>query len=199
MKETILFTIGLILISSGWINAQSVPPPPKPIVETDLRDNSIRMRSIELERIKREAAKPGQEAFANEQGFRFAATKEKFERIQKLQDSIIKAYTTGKRINYGKISRLASDIKKKSLWLDKNLFGAKQDKTNRDKQPEAVQRKSVRDLIIELDKSIGDFVKSPIFQDSKVVELEISEAAQLELRKVMKLSYLLSIESKKMK
>lgn len=198
MKEAILLTSGLLLILSGSALAQNVPPPPAPIVESDLRDNNIRMRSVELERIKREARKmrPRESTVAME--MRFAETKKHFEKIQKLQDSIVKAYTTGKTINYSKISKSALKITKNSLRLDENLFGAEPEKNGKDPETKTVERKSVRDLIIELDNSIGIFVKSPIFQNTKVVDSNISKEAQLELRKIMEVSIRLSIEAERM-
>lgn len=200
MKRKVLLAMGLVLGLSIWADAQSVPLPPTPVAESDLRDNTIKMRSIDLERVKRDAAKIRPEDVSREQEIRFEQTKENFESIQKLQDSIIKAYTTGKTIDYSRIRKSASDISKKSLWLDRNLFGTNPEEAIEAKQSKTgpAAPKSVRDLIIELDNAIGVFVKSPIFQNTKVVDLEISKAAQLELRHIMRVSELLSIEAAKM-
>lgn len=197
MKRTILLTTGLVFILTGWAFAQGVPPPPTPVGESDLRDNTIKMRSIELERVKRNAAKMRPNESTKELEIKFAETKENFEKIQLLQDSIIKTYTTGEKINYSKISKLASDIRKRSVWLDENLFGAMPKETAENKDQERAEQKSVRDLIIDLDNAIGVFVKSAIFQDSKVVDSKISKAAQAELRSILNISNLLSIEAGK--
>ncbi len=191
MKKTIFSGISLLFIFAVWANAQNVPPPPAPIVESDLRDNTIKMRSIDLERVKQDAwkVKPGESTKKRE--IKFGEIKKNFENIQKLQDRIVRVYTTGKTIDYPKISKSALKITKNAIRLDENLFGGNQEDTVEINDP--VERKSVRDLIIELDNGIGKFVKSPIFQNTKVVDSQISSETQLELRKIMKLSMMLSV------
>ncbi len=191
MKKTIFSGISLLFIFAGWANAQNVPPPPAPIVESDLRDNTIKMRSIDLERVKQDAwkVKPGESTKKRE--IKFGEIKKNFENIQKLQDRIVRVYTTGKTIDYPKISKSALKITKNAIRLDENLFGGNQEDTVEINDP--VERKSVRDLIIDLDNGIGKFVKSPIFQNTKVVDSQISSETQLELRKIMKLSMMLSV------
>jgi len=189
----------LILTFLGWTRAQSVPPPPAPIVETDLRDNTIKMRSIELERVKRDAAKVQPPEVSREQQIRFEKTKENFEKLQRLQDKIILAYTTEKEINYSKIRKAASEMREKSLWLNENLFGATPDETDEIIKSEAAEKKGVRDLIIELDAALGEFVGSAMFQNNKVVDKETSKETQLDLENVIRLSGMLSIEAAKLK
>lgn len=198
MKQTTFLTISLLLILSGWVNAQ-LPPPPTPVVEADLRDNTIKMRSVELERIKREANKLNPVESTKEREIRFGEIKEDFENIQKLQDSIIKAYTTGKKINYSKISSSAMNMRKNALRLNENLFGAKPHESSKNDNSKKIENKNVRSLIIELDNLIGSFIKSPIFQNTKIVDSKISEEAQTELKNILNLSNMLSIEAEKMK
>ncbi len=115
-----------MFIFAGWANAQNVPPPPAPIVESDLRDNTIKMRSIDLERVKQDAwkVKPGESTKKRE--IKFGEIKKNFENIQKLQDRIVRVYTTGKTIDYPKISKSALKITKNAIRLDENLFGVNQ-------------------------------------------------------------------------
>ncbi len=199
MKRTVFLATGLLLLLSGWVNAQSVPPPPAPIVESDIRDNTIKMRSIELERVKREADKARPAESTREREMRFAEIKNDFEGIQKLQDAIIAAYTKGEKVNYSKIGRSAAAMRTEAFRLDKNLFGEKEERKVENKKARNNKRESVRKLIIELDNSIGRFIKSPIFQNTKIVDSKISERAQKELENIIQLSEMLSIESEKMK
>ncbi|MEZ5426961.1 MAG: hypothetical protein R2747_11880 [Pyrinomonadaceae bacterium] len=194
MKRIIWWTFGFILFSAFKIAAQG-PPPPAPVIETDMRQNTIKMRSIELERIKREAHKANPPENNQEREIKFAAIKEDFEKIQKLQESIVKTYTTGKEINYLKIGEMAANMKKNALRLENNLFDVKPDQLE---EKEHRGRKSVRDLIIELDDVIGKFVGNPIFQNTKVVDPKASEDARTELEKILFLSEALSQEAKRM-
>lgn len=189
----------LLFTFSGWALAQAVPPPPAPIVESDLRDNTIKMRSIDLERVKRDAAKVQKPVVSREDQIRFEKTKDNFEKLQKLQDRIILAYTTEKEINYSRISRSAAEMREKSLWLDENLFGATEEETEELATLEASETKSVRDLIIELDAALGAFVGSPMFQNNKVVDKETSRETQLDLENIIRLSGMLSSEAAKLK
>lgn len=171
--------------------AQIAPPPPVPVTETEIRDDSIKMRSAQLERIKRDAKKPLLRESAKEREIRFGKVKKDFENIQKLQDKIIRTYTTGKEINYARIVRLAADLNKDALRLHKNLFGAAAaaDKKTKEKERRSAGRQEgVRSLIIDLDEAIGKFVGSPIFNNLKVVDLEESKKARLKLIRVIDLS-----------
>ena len=187
--ETIAFSFGIF----------AQVPIPEPTLEVEVRENSTRMRSIELERIKRESAKLRPRESSKEQEIKFAEIKEDFENIQKLQDGIIKSYTSEKKINYSKISQSAADMRNKALRLNANLFGTKSDETNVSEDSNNAEKNSVRNLIIELDNAVGSFISSPIFQNTKVVDRKASEIAQSDLKKILNLSRALSGEADKMK
>ena len=163
------------------------PPPPKPIIETELRDNTTKIRAIELERLKREAHKPLPDEDAAARELRFRETKKRFEDIQKLQGRIIRTYTTGKTINYARIGESASDMSDSAKWLDENLFGTEPDEMEPGKVTRA-RREDVRDLIVELDGAIGKFVESPVFKPSNVLEKSDYQEAQKWLRRVILIS-----------
>ena len=195
MKSTILGVFGLLVLTSS-IFAQISP---NPVVETEVRDNnSIRMRSIAIERAKRDSNNPTKKEPTKEEIIKFAEIKEDFENIQKLQNQIVKSYTTGKKINYGKIVTSAAELSKKALRLDANLFRAESDNRNKTKSKDEVGTKSVRNLIIELDEAIGNFVSSPIFTNNKLIDSKLSEKTQLDLQKIIKLSETLSKEAKQL-
>ena len=196
MKRRFFWIPCFLLFASWQIAAQF--PLPRPVVETEIRDNSIRMRSAELERIKREADKPNLESNA-EREIRFARIKENFENIQKLQDEIVKIYTRSKKIDYGKISNSAANITKNSFRLGETLFGEKLKKTNENKPEENNEPKKVTDLIVALDNAIGDFVSSPIFKNKQTIDRKISEKAEEKLREIIELSDALAKESAKLK
>lgn len=195
MKSTIWCVFGLLFFTSA-IFAQISP---NPVIETEIRDNnSIRMRSLQLERVKRDSNKVVWQAATKEQTVKFAEIKEDFENIQKLQSTIVKTYTSGKKINFGKIDDSAAKISKKALRLDANLFGSESDERSKTKSNDEVGTKSVRDLIIELDYAIGNFVRSPIFTNNKLIDSNMSEKSQIDLQKIIKLSEILSKEAKKL-
>lgn len=199
MKVINLFIFAAVLAIPTGIAAQLAPPPPAPVTETEIRSDSLKMRSTQLERIKRDANKPRPRESSKEKEIRFAKIKKDFESIQKLQNQIIKAYTTGKEINYKKIDKSSAKIKNDALRLEENLFGLKRtDKGLKNLKQVSDKQKNVRDLIILLDNALGNFVGSPIFNNLKVVDLEQSKKARLELRKIIRISQSLSEQAKKM-
>jgi cell fate (sporulation/competence/biofilm development) regulator YlbF (YheA/YmcA/DUF963 family) len=167
-------------------------PRPAPVIEMDIRSgSSIKMRSVELERVKRESNKLSV-SDSKEYLLKFEEIKEDFENIQKLQSKVVRVYTTGKTVDYKQIGELSAEISKKALRLERNLFEERADKTENSKD---VERKQVRDLIIELDGAIGNFTNGQIFKNTKLVDTENAQTSQDQLKKIVKLSGKLSIEA----
>jgi len=189
-----LISITCVMVFAASAYAQVSPVP---AVEAEIRDtNSIRMRSLELERIKRDAYNPRPNETSKEAEIRFAEIKEDFEGIQKLQASIIKAYTTGVRINFEKIRDASSEMSKKEARLGVNLFGTKTEDGSQNKERN-LSRKTVRTLIIELDRKLNEFIGSSLFTHRAVVDTAESAHAEASLRGLIKLSTALSLEAAK--
>ncbi len=180
MKNIIVFSF-FVFTSSVFAQIS-----PTPVANNEVRDNnSIRMRSVELERAKREANKSFSNESNEETAIRFANIKVDFENIQKLQAEIIKAYTAEKEINYQKISESATEIHKKSKRLEANLFNTTPKVEKKDKEKKQL---GIKDLIIELDTAIGSFVDSPIFKSNNLIEKKDAEESQANLENIIKLS-----------
>ncbi len=175
----ILFFLPLICVGQNHV--------PVPVSETEMRDrSSIRIRSMELERVKREAGKPSFDSTSKESEIKFGLIKEDFENIQKLQNQIVSAYSNQKDVDFQKIVVSALEINKRSARLEVNLFGSKLEndsKTNSHTSPSFL-----RDSIIELDNVVGSFVNGPIFQNTKLVDTKASEESHIDLVKIMVLS-----------
>lgn len=200
--KNLIFLFAVLFVSFGNIFAQNVPGVPNGAVAKDSRDeydNGIRMRSMELERIKRENYRSAMaEKAAEHRRLNYAQIKKDFELIQNLQDQIVKTYVTGKQINYERISELASKLNECAVRLDKNLslYVEESEKKSKKKNSEPGD---VKDTIVILDKSLGKFVTSPIFQNLNVVETKDAEKAEFELKNVIRLSDLLARKAEKQK
>lgn len=191
MKQIVFGTFCFLMLAPFLVFGQSRVP--TPVVDSEIRDrSSLKLRSIELERVKREAEKLVLNEPGVERDFRFGLVKSDFEEIQKLQNLIVIAYTTGKEINYSKISDLAAEIKERSVRLDKNLFAGGSIADENEKKAENRNQTSFKNAIIDLDNAIGSFVTSPMFQNVKLVDAKTSESAQLELAKILFLSQLIA-------
>jgi hypothetical protein len=210
MKKLIL-SLFLVFVAAAFssVFAQAAPPgagTPAGAGDKNLGADSIKMRSVEMERVKQDAQRAEAASFApinKDISSKFPQIKEDFEGIQILEAAIITAYTTGKTIDYKLIETSADGMNKKAARLDSNLFpeaaDKKADKPVVDRSNEKVQKpKSVRDLIVELDTTIGNFVSSKIFANIKVIEPELAIKTRTELLSILRLSERLSTEAKKL-
>jgi hypothetical protein len=200
MKKFILSIF--VVFAAAVFSCVSAQVPPPGAGDKDLRDNNIRMRSNELERVKRNANKPktgeSSSPMNSEIDTKFPEIKEDYESIQLSQDAIIKAYSTGEKIDYKQIETSAEAINKSAKRLDSNLFSPKPEK-DKSKKDEDQKTKSVKDLIVELDNAIGSFVSSAMFQNLRVVDPAVAQKAQLDLTNILEISKMLSKEAIKMK
>lgn len=198
--KTFIVAIFIAFFSLG-IFGQGTPPAVSD--NANIADNSLKMRSAELEKTKRDEAIAAAAKFApinKDISARFPQIKEDFEGLQMAQAAIITAYTTGKKIDYSLIETSANEILKKAKRLDSNLFSPGTEVLDENKKDEKEKKqKTVRDLIVELDNTIGSFVSSKIFGNIKVIEPEVAIKTRTDLIKIEKLSEELAKEAAKLK
>jgi len=210
MKKIFLFVVILFAFTlSASAQGQITPPGAG---DKDLRDNNIKGRSNELERIDREARKDSKKSSKTEPeedrlAAKFSEIKEDFETIQTVQASIVSAYTTSEKINYAQIAESAAEVSKKALRLKTNLFAPIKDEKSKEKKNEKKDEKTVseeqpvskslRDLIVDLDNAVGVVVSSPMFQNLRVIDPKVAEKTKSDLETVIKLSVALKIEAEK--
>ena len=221
MKKTFVLTV--VILTAAAFSTVSAQVTPAGAGDKDLRDTNVKGRSNELERIKRAAQKPEKRAKDAAPGTVNAAETEDvlaakyeeikmdYEQIQSSQDSIIKAYQSGDKIDYVQIGKFSSEIGKSATRLNSNLFpppvvkntDAKKVESSNQKKVEKAEKemknpKNVRDIIVELDNTIGSFATSPMFQNLRTVDPAISEKTRLDLEKIIELSGLLGAEAQKL-
>lgn len=185
-----------------------VPPPPVGD-NASPQDRSLKDRSVEMERAKREADKG---VVSGKQGEALAATKfneikEDFEKIQLTQSSIVEAYKTAKAIDYVAISAGAEQIAWRGERLKVNLFPPvqqKPDKKKKDKdKPKVTEVQAeprvlpgdIRSLIAEMDNTLGVFVGNAMFSNARGVNAADHARAQSDLEHLIALSKKLKVLS----
>lgn len=213
--KNILFLIAFISSTAicSSVYAQVTPPPGAG--DKDLRDTDVKRRSIEMERVERDAKKKGNTASnqtptapaEDRLAAKYDEIKTDYEQIQLAQDAVVKTYQGSGKIDYAQIGKSATEINRSAVRLHSNLFPAppttenadvKQEEKKAEKlEKEIKQTKSVRDLIVELDNTIGVFAASPMFQNLRTVDAAVSEKARLDLEKIIELSALLDAEARK--
>ncbi|MEK7724023.1 MAG: hypothetical protein AAB336_06730, partial [Acidobacteriota bacterium] len=198
--KNINFVILCIVFLSINIFGQGTPPAVSD--NANISDNSLKMRSAELEKTKRDETVAAAAKFApinKDIVARFPQIKEDFEGLQMAQAAIITAYTTGKKIDYSLIETSANEILKKAKRLDSNLFSPQTEIIEDDPaKKDEKKQKTIRDLIVELDNTIGSFVSSKIFGNIKIIEPEVAIKTRTDLIKIEKLSIELANDSAKL-
>ncbi len=191
---TVLFVLLFVVGLSGNSFAQNIPGVPNGSVANNSRDdydNGTRIRSMEMERIKKETYRS---AAAENRTINYSQIKKDFELLQKLENDIVKTYITGKQINYKQISENAYKLNECAQRLRGNLslFAEKSDeKIDKNKtEPE-----NVKDIIVVLDTLIGKFVVNPIFKNLNVFETKDAVKADIGLQSIIRLSRLLAQKS----
>ncbi len=190
-----IFLFSVLLVFGGEIAAQNVPGVPNGSVARDSRDeydNGIRLRSIELEKVKNESHRSAiAQKNSEKRRLNYSQIKKDFESVQKLQTQIVKTYVTGKEINYKRIGELAADLNECAKRLDENLLLADEKSLKKSKQKNS-DTEDVKDLIVILDKFIGNFVTSPVFSNLEIVETKNAGKAESDLQNIIRLSNLLA-------
>ena len=155
----------------------------------------IKNRSIEMERMKREAYKL---KFSENFTLKFPEIKEDFERIQKINDELLKLTAAKTSLNNSTVSKFVSEINRRAARLRSNLFPAEPErkKEAKNKQPISVESKDVRTLLAVLDESINSFVHSSLFQNINLVNMADSLKAQKDLEAIINASSTIEAKTK---
>jgi hypothetical protein len=188
------------MLAAGYSDVLGQAPPGAG--DKMLEDRNIKGRSVELERIKKDAAKPDAKNQPQLPAVKFQEIKEDFERIQLAQDNVVTLYTRAKVIDFAKISENAGQINKRGLRLKENLFppAAKKDGKKSKVAKEAEEIAPPRDmkmLIVDLDNALAAFTGNPMFTNPQVVNADSNAKAQTDLEKVIRLSSVLQQEADK--
>lgn len=149
--------------------------------------SDIKNRSIEIERMKREASKP---TFKENFTLNFPKIKEDFEQIQKINDDLVKLIAAQAPLDDSTVAKFASEINRRAARLRSNLFktDAEQKKEAKNKQTGAAETRDIKKLLGALDKSIDRFVHNSIFVNINLVDAADSIEAQKDLETVISLS-----------
>ncbi|HZE70206.1 MAG TPA: hypothetical protein VE135_11860 [Pyrinomonadaceae bacterium] len=183
-KRLLLITI--IALSSALGSSATAQGPPSDSPGASPKDKALedKYRSDEIERVRREANAPEY----NPSTARFPQIKEDFERIQRINIDVLQANEHDARLDYGRISEAAGEIKRRATRLKSNLFppAAKGSKKQSEQQWE--DRQDLKLLLTELDKAINRFVHNPIFANTRLVNPQDSARAERDLEKIINLS-----------
>ncbi|MEO8073384.1 MAG: hypothetical protein ABI891_13100 [Acidobacteriota bacterium] len=201
-------------IFSNIFGQQAAPPGAG---DKDLNDKNVKTRSIDLERVDRDARKengktteqPAKNSVTvknqpeDKLAAKYGEIKTDYEQIQLSQDTIIKTYQGSGTIDYAQIGKSASEINSSAKRLSSNLFPppiaeGEGKEVERKPEKEAKTTKSIRDLIVDLDNSVGSFAMSSMFQNLRLIDPKVAIKTQADLKNIIELSATLNAEAEKM-
>ena len=186
MRFSLAAAFAILSLAAATASAQ-VPGPPGGITTGSPKDKAIedKLRSDEIERVKRDAEKPDARS-----GPEFPRIKEDFERIQIINNEVLQAQASAGALDYARLSEAAGEIKKRAARLKTNLFSSDSAKQSKSKEPQAESEgpQDLKSLLAELDGAINGFVTNPMFQNLHVVNAQSSAKARRDLERVIKLS-----------
>ena len=201
-----LYLVAIVAITSLLLSPARAQLPPGGIPTGNPRDRATedKIRSDEMERIKREAEKPEDKALTP----RFPAIKEDFEQIQLVNNDALQTDAAAGARDYKRISAAADEIRQRATRLKANMFPAAAEKTPPTKgqaareadkeahiEANAPEPPTLKSLLAGLDSAIQSFVTNPVFTNLNVVDVQKSAQAKLALEQVIKLSTQLGKEA----
>ena len=159
--------------------------PPGGVRSNNPKDKLLedKLRTTEIERVRRAASKQeGRPA-----DHKFPAIKEDFERMQ-IVNNVLQEGAAG-RVDYGRISEGAAEIRKRAARLDASLFPPATGKESASQSRGAEERGAdLKSLLAQLDGAIRGFVSNPMFGNTRVVNIPDSSAARRDLGRIIRLS-----------
>lgn len=194
MKKQLFTVIFLLAVSAAATSAQRSPEQAVKSGRDQFTD--IKNRSIELERMKREADKrPASDNAAP----RFPEIKEDFERIQNLGSDVLELMHVKTLPDYAVVLEFVSEINHRAARLKSNLFSAEPEQNEKAKnKQQTVELSDITTLLKALDKSINSFAHNSVFQNTNLVNSQDSLDAQKDLETVIKISYSIKEKAKKL-
>ena len=195
MRRFLMAAVAAVAVTSLPPALAQGPPPGGPDRNMKGETDGVRERSNEIERVKRDAAKPDKKAGKSPED-KFPEIKEDFERIQIVNGEVLQA---GGAPDYGRLSEAAEELRRRAARLKSNLFAPEPEKKPKAQAVEEKTQTDLKSLLSALDGALASFVNSPLFQNTKVVNPADSEKAKRDLDEVIKLSSRVVKEADKMK
>ena len=178
--------------------------PPAGGSDRNLKDSvsDVKGRSIEMERVDRDAKKAERRARDDNRESpaapNFEQIKEDFERIQIINGDVLQANAASANLDYGHISESSAEIQRRATRLKSNLFPPKSKKQPK-KTESGAEDQDLKSLLTLLDKSLSSFTQNPMFQNTKVVTPQDSTDAEKELDSVIQISGRITNEAERKK
>lgn len=187
--------VAFVFFAAPSSPAQLPGVPPTPSGNPRDKMTEDRIRSAEIERVRREALKPEKET----EPPRFPEIKDDFEKIQLIVADLSRPEAAAGVPDYGRVAGAVEEVGKRAERLRSNLFPPKHDRRPAKKAGKKPEPGDWKELLAALDSAVTSFVHNPTFTNLKVVDAEDSARARSDLDRVIRLSDLLRREAERLK
>src|SRR4030095_12888931 len=160
----------------------SVPEMPR---QPRIRQRQLKV--IEMERAAANARTPEEEKLA------LAQIAEDYEKIQVVNNKMMATTMPAATPDYARVAEVTAEIKMRANRMRENLRLSKPDPRDSEKSPsykKSQDAAGIKANLLALDGSIMSFVKSPIFTNPGVVDVEQAAKASRELETIIEFSNL---------
>lgn len=164
--------------------------------DTSRRAPSIREREFILRGMEREAKRP-----PTREEFELALEQigEDFERMQVVNNELIGVAKTPGVPDYKLISEATSEIQRRASRLKNNMKLPKPEETaTAPKYQSAEDVSQLKASLLWLDGKIRNFVQSPLFKNTDVVDAKLAVKASRDLAAIIELSQLINKDARRM-
>ena len=119
----------------------------------------------------------------------FPQINEDFQRVQVIHNELVRMLQSDKGLDYGRLSDLSGDLKKRGARLRENLVLPQADQTSQPtKRPDVIDEQQVRKDIVALHDLVVSFIGSPLFKNLGVIDAKVIDQATDSLDKIIDLS-----------
>lgn len=201
----VLLTLFALLVLTITGNAQSGPrgslprpststsrtPPPQP-------PPGLGAWEFKIPHMEREAARP---RTSEEEKLALAQIAEDYQRIQLINNRMMSGAMSRPVPNFRDIAEATAEIKRRANRIKDNLRLPAPEKAKSVKAALSLQVNDAAQMkaaLLDLDRSIMSFIKSPIFKNTSVVDLEEATKASRDLVTIIESSHLLNKEARKL-
>lgn len=203
IPTVILAFVALLMLPAAISAQRSAPtgvagPSPGGGVREGPRPPSIRERQFKINEMEREAAKP---RTPFEERLALSQIAEDFEQIQIINNKMMGATMRAAAPDYARIADVTAEVKRRARRLRDNLrLGEVEDteEAKESKSKKTVEPGKTKANLLALDESIMSFIKNPIFQSPKVVNLAQATKARHDIDEIIQLSELIKKDAERL-
>lgn len=193
MKLIVLPMLLFVVVCGEAFSQRPLTNEEKKIPTKDSRNQSIdsRTNDMRLMGIKSGVSEPPRTIYVFNS--KYSKIRKEYKSLQTDFNVVVEAFNraqNGKKLETAKLRKYALNISETSIKIQEALFKSQSESADTAvvQKGKTFEDRSLGKMVFELDKSIGNFVTSPMFMSVNVVDAETYKKAQIDLVQIERLS-----------